>query len=425
MRMSEQIVSQQGIPDFDPLSIQGREYSYPPGFHLIFADAQIFSGLEMNQLMNFLPALYGALLCIIVFLLARKFFQNDMVAVFAALSIALMPAAIIRTAGYARPDGLAFLLIAAAIYFIFEERYAIAALFAAMLVIVHPFSAMYLFLLLGAIIICGTAMKRKIEFWKLFGIMAVSFAVFIFWVSIQQGGLINYLSNTAFEANENLPFTLIEVFTFFGFAAIFGIIGFFRNENEFLKIWIVFSLLFALIGAKAATYIAIPLALLSGYGIYYAMERLRGRENLFTILVAILVFATIIPVTMEQKAWVSDDDFAALQWIKANTRPDATIASIWDRGHVITYVAQRKVLIDGYFEFGHEMDERKAAMQTLIGSADCEKIKAAADAFGVNYLFVPSEMADNKEFTNGILEANCPKIEKVFQSGNARVFEFK
>ena len=75
-RMSEMIVEEQSKPVYDPLSQQGRYYSYAPLFHIMFASLHFLTGLDVLFLVNLLPAIYGAFAVFIIFNDCKCYFHN-------------------------------------------------------------------------------------------------------------------------------------------------------------------------------------------------------------------------------------------------------------------------------------------------------------------------------------------------------------
>jgi hypothetical protein len=82
-------------------------------------------------------------------------------------------------------------------------------------------------------------------------------------------------------------------------------------------------------------------------------------------------------------------------------------------------------VIDGYFEFAPDLKERNDNWKHLASTSQCEKIEALAPEFNTNYFFLPGRRFNDLGFKNGIMEADdCPAVSAVYQSNNAKIFQY-
>jgi hypothetical protein len=113
-----------------------------------------------------------------------------------------------------------------------------------------------------------------------------------------------------------------------------------------------------------------------------------------------------------------------MKWFSEFTEKDANVFSIWDRGHPLAELGKRKVVIDGYFEFAKELDERNNAMKEIASTSDCNKIFIQAKKFNSNYFFVFNSALNSMNFKNGLLEAECSFMDYVFASNSSKTILF-
>lgn len=425
-RMSEQIIEEQKLVEYDELSLQGRPYSYAPLYHTSFATISIASSVSPYYLVRIFPAIYGALAVLLAFVFSRKLFpKENYVWLFAALAVAVMPMHIIRTASYARPDGLALVIIPFVLYFLYTQRYKISVLLSVGLVLLHPFSTLYLLLLILALIIVLKFKRQELQWQKLFAVVVLTFVVYIIWLSTQQQPLVQYISNISFESAELSKLTLTGILTFFTFSWIFVLVALAKmKENYFLKIWLGFSVAFALIGLRAAIFMAMPMALFAGFGLNVAFENLKKYKKAFFVLIFILLLATILPRVYTFDKYTTEQDRAGISWLAEYTPEESVIASQWDFGHPITYRAKRAVVIDGYFEYAPGLDERKEATEILRQSSNCETIAEQIEKFDIGYFYIPKKSEGGDSYKYGALEADCSEISKPYSNDSVMIFAY-
>lgn len=423
-RMSEMVVEQQAIPKYDPLSMQGRNYSYAPLFHTLIATFSIATGIQVISITPLLPLIYGSMAVFLLFIFARRLFKNNAIALFAALAIAVMPLHLARTASYARPDSLALLIVPTIIYLIYLKRFTPASLLTIGLVLLHPLSSAYLFIFLIGWMIVAKVRKIEFQFSKTFALILVGVLVWLLWLYSLPYHFSEYISMVSFESVENTKPLIISFFVYFSFSWIFltiGLIKFNAKKHIFLLSWFLFSLLYGAFSYRLFIFLSIPFALIAAYGFGWVFTKTR---KYFPVLLFLLFVLAFLVVFQESQigAHIKPGEKAAMNWIKASTDEQAVIGCRWDSGHPLTYLSRRAVMIDGYFEFAPRLDERNESMKNLITSSDCNKLLFEKQKWDVNYFYVP--VAYFYSFENGLLEADCNFISRQYDSGQAIVLGF-
>ncbi|MFH1256491.1 MAG: hypothetical protein V1494_04305 [Candidatus Diapherotrites archaeon] len=422
-RQSETIVNSQSVPIYDKLSMQGRYYSYAPLFHVIFAFLNLFSGLPIILLVQLFPAFYGAITALAIFIIARKFF-GDKIALFSAFFIATMSFAVLRTAGNARPDGLALLVLPVVIYLLYTEKLFPALLLAMAQAVLHVPSSFYLFSFIIAWFLFFKIRRLNVKEKNFVALAAVIAIIVGLWLLSQHYPLTDYLSTTSFQSSEMSAFSLLGILYFFTIAWPFIIIALFKlKENLFLKTWLVFSLAFGLVGTRLALFFALPAAIFAGFGLDFVAEKVKGREKFLVALLLLLSVAALFPAIYSPGNFVSTAQKSSLLWLNENTPADASIALVWDQGHPLTYFAQRKVVVDGYFEFAPGLEERNKSVFTMMQSSDCNTIIGEAQKWGASFFYAPEKFMQSDSLKYGILEAkNCTQIGAVYEGYGAKIF---
>ncbi len=127
-----------------------------------------------------------------------------------------------------------------------------------------------------------------------------------------------------------------------------------------------------------------------------------------------------------QRPSFSPAERGAMEWLKNNSSPEQSVLAPWDNGHALAYYAQRKQVIDGYFEFGHELPARNDAMNTALNTSNCLAFTNALAQFNASFFYLPGSWFTSSTTKNGILQLqSCPTISIPFSSDGAKIYERK
>ncbi len=425
-RMAESIVEEQAVPTYDELSMQGRFYSYAPLFHSIIAVFSIASGISVIKLTPIFPAIYGAFAALLAFAFAKRAFKSDSIALFAALAISLMPLHLMRTASYARPDSLALLIVPTIVFLIYIRQFKPAYLLTAGLALLHPLSTMYLFLFLVAWMVTARVKRIDFEFRKILLLILIGTLVWLIWLYTLPYSPMEYVSAISLDSAENAKPLLLSIFTFFTFSWLFLLVGIAKikpREHMFLVAWFVFSLLYAAFSLRLAIFLSVPVAIIASFGFGFVFEKTRKFAPVVFALLFVLSTVVIYSEANSTGWFTPIPEREALAWLQ-NTPEDSVIASRWDVGHPLTYLSKRQIVMDGYFEFAPELDERNKSMSVIPLTADCNRLKSEQEKWGFDYYYLNRNSISSIAFQTGLLEADCNFISTVYSSDFARILEF-
>ena len=425
VRNSELALNAKGVPEFDLLSQGGRAYSYAPVFHFNFALLHLVSGLSIEFLVNVFPAFYGALTIFVVFIFARKLF-DEKTALFSAFSLSVMVFHFLRTGSNARPDGLSMLFIPVILYLVYVKRFRVAALLSAFQFLLHPLSGLTMLGVLVLWIAVAGFKKMDFDFKAVIGIILVSLIVWFIWIFSLPFHFTQYVSKVSLESAETAKLLFVSVFTFFSFSWIFALIGLFKSKkNFFLLSWIFLTFVIGMWALRLAFYMTVPIALISGAGLFFALNKIKPYRKVFFLLVFALALISVIPSLFGQEKYVPDSEKNAMLFLKENSDLDSLIFSRWDRGHPLAFFAQRKVLIDGYFEFAENLDEKNNAMKEIIVTSNCSKIERIRNEFNFDYFFVNKNALIDSAYINGILDSkHCSNFNLIYSGNGGKIFSF-
>ncbi len=425
LRMTEKVLEEKGVPEFDELSMQGRYYSYAPLYHVIFSQLSLFSGIETEFLMHLSSILFGLIGILVVFVFAKKMYGYK-IGLYSAFFLSTMWYHIIRTAGNTRPDGLALLFIPAIIYLIYCKKYKIAFLFGIILMLLHPLSSMNLIIFLLVWLVFAKVKKIEVSAKKVFLVIEGMVLTFLLWLNSLPYHYSEYISDVSFESSEMTKSTLFSQLSLMLFAWVFILIGIFKSEkkNYFLILWFLFELFYGVFGVRLGIFIAFPAAILAGKGFSIVLEKVKPYTKIFFILILAMTLIIYIPDTQFGGRSLTQTERTAMSWFNEFSEKDSNISSSWDRGHQLAELGKRKVVIDGYFEFAHELDERNNSMKELVSTSDCNKILTETKKFNSNYYFVFNRALGSRVYKNGLLEAECAFMDYVFDSDSSKIIKF-
>ena len=108
-----------------------------------------------------------------------------------------------------------------------------------------------------------------------------------------------------------------------------------------------------------------------------------------------------------------------------NAQPGDPVLAIWDQGHVLGYYTGLPMVVDGYFEFAHELEARSESSRQALASSDCVTVSNSIGRFDAKYFYLSHGEVDSSTADYGIKQlGNCPSVSLVYASDQARVYEY-
>ena len=424
-RSVELIISGQKIPGIDPISQQGRPYMNSPLFHAYFASFELLSGIGTVLIVKLLSIVFALATVLLTFLISKRMFGNR-IALFSAFALAIMTIYVLRTSAFARPDAFALMILGAGILFFLMREDLLAAIASVGIALSNPiatgiaFVAALLFFWALALVKKADARTKSV-----FAISLVFFLVYALWLLHFQMPWTSFYSGMAFESAEMQQTTVVWYLLSFSFAWIFALFAFVKMKgNYFLKTWAVSAAFLSIWALRFALFLTIPMAILAGFGICALEKKTRRQWIAFYALVILLVSVTAVPLLFESGPYVPEPQEKAMKWISVYTPQSASLASDWDFGDPLGYLAKRKVVVDGHFEFNPSVQARNDSIKIIASSSDCKKIFAEVKKWGIDYYFLNQRDFDSLTYKNGLLEANCGFISKEYANDESAVLKF-
>ena len=424
IRQAKAFISEEKVPFRDELSNQGRYYSYAPMYHSILAVFSLLTGIEADVLIFILSALYGVIGVLVVFLFARKFF-DEKTALYSAFILSVLSLHLVRTAGQSRPDGLALLIIPAVLYLLFTQRFKLAIIFSVFQVLLHPLSTVFLLLTIIVWMAIFRIKKIQLNYKYFFALIFIAIIVFLIWLFHLPYPWTDYVSRVSFDSAELTQLSLTGLLYYTKEAWLFALIALTKLKNNlFLKIFLVVSFLYALVGVRTTIFFSIPLGIIAGLGLNVVIEKVRPFQKIAFPLIMLLILISAGPGFLKKGTFLTQQDKTALFWIKDNTPQDAVIFSQWDLGHPITYLAQRTTFMDGYFEFAPDVKQRNDTMKTLIQTSNCPIIQNLVQKNKLDYFFLATKMLNSQTYQYGALEADCSFESGMYASDTTKIIKW-
>jgi hypothetical protein len=453
LRMGEEVAATGNIPTYDALSDGGRQYTYYPMLHLLIGAYSILLGLPPLFAYVFVSLLAGALSTLAVYVAARRLCrprESERFSQYALLFAAAIPAFFARQTAFIRPDGFAAAAAALMLAFlVMGSAWGIAAL-GAFLVLLHPYTAVLVaglaVIAVAADLMIGKICKTRTVFFGKEGdakkaiLLGTAFAVSCaalgtYYLRLPLGQLVG--SKTIFTASEMQPPTPETILLVFGPALVFAFIALLKvfGKPDLPRRW-DWAWLAALAAAGSAlflaalrnsSYSAVPMALLAGAGMVEA-ERKGGKYGgVLLAIVGIALVVTTYAALRDQGGQYSDQELAAFGYL--GRLPSSPVVALWDRGHVITYLAKKPVVVDGYFEFEPGLDNKTLDIQLLFLSGEPQAAARLARKYSAGLVYIDNKtrsvfQASGQNPFDRALSASPSNgaFDKLFDSPDAQIY---
>ncbi len=403
LRMTEQLIKNSRL-DFDALSDGGRAYTYYPLYHFAAAEISELAGTSPSSSLAALPILIAIAAILIIAEISKKMF-GEAASLFALFFAVIMPAYLIRTAAYGRPDCFALLLIPLLLF----GNLRMVPIAAIALSLVHPISALFAGVVLVAVLVVNFMFKKKIDKRAVIYLVSAAFAALYYLRYPLEKLRLAHTFTTSSEMQAPGIFLLMLIGIVIVFALV-GIMPAIKKRSSRLVVWFLAGLGAALYAIRGVIYFAPIVAVLGGAGLAVSVKKLKKLSLPFVVFVFVVAIILVSDFNYNNLGTHSIRTEKALRWAEANTPRDSVFLSMWDRGHVITEVAKRKVVVDGYFEFVPDLDERVKDSFAFLNSCNKTLEKKIVEKYKINYIFV--DWSSEK----------CIGFNRVYDNGKAKIY---
>lgn len=447
LRQIEFVASNGALPAFDALSDGGRQYTYYPLLHLAGGTLATLLGISGAEAYALLSLMAGALCVLSVFVVARRALAlaglEPDYAAFGALFAACTPAFFLRQGIYGRPDAFAAGLLALCLIAVAERRIFLAAVLGAATALLHPYSfAVICALALAGLCADGAAAmafrtrprfagKKAVVALAAFAAAGAVAAAYYLGLPLSELGIRAATFRTSSEMQSPDAVGVIQLFgATLVFAGVCALELFLDKKRTAGVAWLfgiaLCSAPLLLLAQRNYVFAAVPLAVLACVGIAFAVRRSGEYAKWLWPMIGVAVLAASYSALNVQGRQYSSEQVAGFSYMQP--LPSGAVAALWDRGHAITYLSQKPVVVDGYFEFAPQLDERVRDVAWIYLSNDTEKISALSAKWGAEYVFFDKKTAivyggANASPFSSALSAKPEKgFDKLFDSADAQVY---
>ena len=428
--ISNEIVNSKSLPPDYPCFYDNKVH-FQWFYHLMVSLISIYSKVKVFYVVPFFSAYLSILLSLICFLVTRKYLKDARAAFLAMIIIAIF---FLDKYTYPSYNGYGLIIAMLTVYifmkYMEEKSNKLAFLTgftSASVIYFHTFSFFFasLFLLAYVLYKIVFGMNRK-DLMQIF-IMAMTFAFMLpyLYASMEYVGTF-----FIFEPFAGLLFNYISTFNIMLITLPFGILLAIRNKDEMSLIFVslliaLFVILNTFVTAKNPAYayfhqyMLIPIVMIS---LSY-VKNLSGLKKKLFIVLAIALFLypylNYIQIFQSNQNILKSDEFAAAQWINANTGKDETILTS-DTPLYIALSERKTVVCQSVSLIGEYVNPKENFADLIMfytnPSADLVK------KYGISYVVVGDKENDFFKKYDLTPYGFSSGFEKVFSRGSVSIF---
>ncbi len=447
-------IRQTGFPLFrDTLSYGGRTYVFLPLFHYILAFFSLFMG-TVNAA-KIIPNVFATSLVFIVFLIVRHLTKDDRIAILSAFISGFLPIYISETINSATVLSMIIPMTFLLFYFMLRIRskkyiyYYLIAL--SVFILLSPYSILFILAILLYYLFSWVEGFKPTRTEIEITVFSLFLAIWFYSIFYRDALLMHGFS----VIWQNIPSEVINQFysgvnildAIYQIGLIPLLAGIYITYHYIYKtkrkpFYLTLSLMIIILALLLLRYIQLKLGLvfigviltiLFGEFLLYASEYLgrtkfaRYRNHLFVLLLVVFILTSFIPSLEYADRKITESDpggkVFALQFLQNISNPDeAVVGSVFD-GHLITYLAKRKNIIDSNFLLV-DATERLQDVRTIYTSAIQSTPIDLMDKYHAGYIVLTDEAKKYYNITRiSYVDDSC--FPMIFSSKDVIVYQKK
>ena len=447
LRQVEHIAST-GLPLYqDDLSYGGRTFIFLPLFHYLAALFSLI--LPLGLVAKILPNILLALLTIIIYLISKKISNNEEGSLYSAAIAGFLP--ILFSTNSFVPNTLALPLIFLAVYSflnIKNKKYLFLYIISFLLASITNAALSLLVIGLGIYVLLSLIEHKTLSRAETELIIASVFfylwSQFLFFkdVLIEEGPAFIWKNVPPQILSTYFPtFSIGEALLLIsivplvvGFFTIYQSLFHLRKNTLFLIISFVISTI--ILGAlkliafiSALTFIGLLFAIIFSTFYREVMSYLQKTKylhlkNWIVITFAVLLLATTVYPAVDHaltQDTPSDEVIGAFQWISKHTTPNSGVLALVEEGHLVTYVGERRNLMDDRFSLIEDIETRYQDLNSLYATQFETQAIGLLNQYNLNFI-VLSQKAQEKYDTKR-LKYLTPKCFQLVHNEGAKIYE--
>ena len=412
IRQVEHITSK-GVPLYDdPLSYGGRENIFPPLFHYVMAFFNIFLPLEFAS--KLVPNVLIALITIIVFFISKKITLDDNASLMSAFLAGFLP--VLYNTNAFTPDALFLPLIFLTIYAFLNIQQRRFSLLYIILFLALALTSANTFLLIigfGIYLLLSVIESKKVDSAELelilFSLFFLVWTEFLFFknVLLKEGmGFLWQNIPTGVYEHHFPPVSLAGALILVSIIPFLtGIYAVYRSLFQ-LKETMIFFLISLVISTTLLTWFRIVPSRLSlaFFGImlaiffslfyhefmgYLKKTKISRYSHYVTFCFVLILIPTMVYPAITQSLKQSLPlglEIDAFEWINTHTSPKAGVLTTLEEGHLATYYAKRRNLMDDQFALISDTEQRFRDLNSIYTTPFQTEALSLLDKYNLNYI---------------------------------------
>jgi len=353
LRVAELIKEQGTIPLYEPWPYGGRPHIYPPAYHLLIIATNVFTGIDILDIVRFLLPIVSALTILVVYWLVRKF-SNETSALLSAFFVALNPYLI--SSSYDSPQVIGIMLLCFALYYLLKNKHYPAGLILGIAYLFDTLSALTISAVF-VIYMLLSGQTRKIP--KILVFPAI-FAAIWYLPRVNLLYCYNNFIGSYFIAKSMGTFMMQEAVI----AVSAVLIGFALTDkiktglHKFYAIWVVFftALLLSFVVTSSFHPWRQSTFLSFGFSIFLALslDALRPLKKIFfTTIFSLLLLLGIAYMALVVQSFtppLSAQEYMMIDWADKNLPQDSVILAQHDLCANLLALTNKSCVLDISFE---------------------------------------------------------------------------
>ncbi len=450
LRQVEHITSS-GLPLFqDSLSYGGRESIFLPLFYYVAAFFDLF--LPLDVVAHILPNLLLSTLTILTYALAKKITRDDTASLLSALIAGFLP--ILFTPNSFTFRSLFFPLLMVVIYtfLCLQEKKYFYLYILSFILLCFTSPATFLVIIGFGIYLLLSSLERKsvpraeLEV-MLFSLFFFTWSQFLFFKNtlIQEGiGFIwknippQIISQYFPAVSIPKAVVLVSVVPFIaGIVVAYRSLFRLKTQNLLFLISLVISIVllgwFRLIEFRfgLSVFGLILAVLFAAYyqdsAAYLRRTKLRRFQRIYLpLIVVVLLLSTVWPAiaTASKQETPTQNTLAAFAWLRDHAEDKATVLALLEEGHLVTFMSQRKNIVDDQFGLVQDVEQRFADVEDLYQTSFQTEALALLDKYNVKYLVLtPAARHRYQLATFKYLDEKC--FERAYSNSETKIYRVK
>ena len=443
----------------DSLSYGGREFAFLPFFHYL---AAMFSLIfPVFFVAKVLPNILTALLVPTTYLISKKITEHETGSYIAAFISGFLPILYFTNGFVVNTLFLPLIFICIYLYLNIEESakkndaklmkyiYTYAVLFF-VLCLTSPLAAIMLiglgiYTLLS--LLEGKKIHREEAEVMLFSVFLYVWVQFLFFKkSLLQEGISfvwqnipsNIIAQYFPKFSLGVALVLVSIIPFLaGAVIVYRSLFQLKNHKSFLLISLVIATslltwLRLIRFRQSLAFFSVVLAILFA-AFYQDIERYfqktkisHFKKYLLPVTLFILLLSTVLPAinTALLQDTPSVEEVEAFVWIRENTSPSTTVLASLDEGHMVTYYAQRKNLIDDRFMLVDDVEDRFQSLTSLYTTKFQTEALEIANRYSLEYFVLTPSAKEKYQLKKEIPYITRRCFDTVFQN-ETTIFKLK